>query len=375
MKLKKALFFTLPTLAGIAAGVGVLCYNPKAGSGIGDFLYSSGVDRQSYAYGVSRAAPSVVNIYVSELPSDYSTAGSQSLDNITMSASGVIMSRSGYIVTNYHVIPSAGERDKAVWAQTRDGKVYQAMTVGYDRRTDIAVLKIEGGNTLPPIPRGGKHEVQVGDVVLAIGNPNNLGQTVTHGIVSATARTGSGLLTHEQMNIREGLQDLIQTDAPINVGNSGGALVNTSGELIGINTASFNSQQYGTYGIGFAVPTRLVEHVMDEIIKHGRVIRGYLGISDDGTTSISDSGEVGIKVGYVDPDGPASPAGVRVGDVIISANGHGMRKLRDLIDIISSSSPGTEIKITVQRGGKVLEIPVTLEEDKTDFPYESSPSR
>lgn len=350
----------LPVLLGLGAGAATLCFFPQLGQGLGSALYSSGQEATSYSYAVARAAPSVVNIYVSTLNNDYSAA--DTTGTITMSASGVIMTADGYIVTNYHVVPSGNEPDKAIWAQTRDGKVYQAFIIGYDRRTDIAVLKIKG-TSLPPIPVDLKESAQVGDVVLAIGNPNNLGQTVTHGIVSATARTGSGLLTREQMHIREGLQDLIQTDAPINQGNSGGALINTSGTMIGINTASFTNARYGTYGIGFAVPTRLVVYVMNEIIKHGRVIRGYLGISDNGTTVI-DQDSVGVKVGYIDPLGPAATSALRLGDVIIEVDGKEISNLRNLIDIISSTTPGTVLHFTVMRDHERLEIPITLAEDR-----------
>ncbi len=364
--MKKVLIYTLPAaVAGIAAGIGVLLVNPEIGSGIGDAIYSQGQEQQSYAYAVNRAAPSVVNIYVTTLNHDYS-GQSSGTETVTTSASGVIMSKDGYIVTNYHVIPSVTAPNTAIFAQSRDGKVYQAFVVGYDRRTDIAVLKIEA-HGLPPIPLDLNAEVQVGDVVLAIGNPNNLGQTVTHGIVSATARTGSGLLTREQMNIREGLQDLIQTDAPINQGNSGGALVNTQGDLIGINTASFNNLRYGTYGIGFAVPAPLAVYVMDEIIKHGRVIRGYLGISDDGTATLPDSNQVGVRVGYIDPFGPAARTSLQVGDIITEVNGNGISTLRSLIDIISSTRPGTVMQITVSRHGNKLTIPVTLAEDRPNI--------
>ena len=152
-----------------------------------------------------------------------------------------------------------------------------ALVAGSDRRTDLAILVVND-TTLTPISIC-ETEPKVGDIVLAIGNPNNLGQTVTHGIISATSRSGSGLLTKDQMNIRQGVQDLIQTDAPINAGNSGGALVNTKGQLLGINTASFSGAS--SYGIGFSVPVKLVEYVKNEIIQHGRVARGYLGIADD----------------------------------------------------------------------------------------------
>ena len=361
---KKTLLFTLlPIAAGIIVGVGVLFFNPDAGKNLGSFLYSSSKDPQSYAYAVARAAPGVVNIYVSTLNQNYSSEA-KNPGTITNSASGVIMSSDGYIVTNYHVIPSSNEPNKAVWAQTRDGKVYQAFIIGYDRRTDIAVLKIDAQN-LTPVPRDEELHVNVGDVVLTIGNPNNLGQTVTHGIVSATARSGSGLLTRDQMNIREGLQDLIQTDAPINQGNSGGALVNTNGTLVGINTASFNNYRYGTYGIGFAVPTELTVLVMNEIIKHGRVIRGYLGISDDGTTALPDSNYVGVKVGYIDPYGAAANSDIKIGDIIIKVDDKQITNLRSLIDIISGNTPGTTLKFTILRDGKTFEVPITLVEDRT----------
>lgn len=358
---KKLFWFLGPAvLAGIAAGIGVLSINPAAFSRLGNLIYSQGREDQSYAYAVNRAAPAVVNIYVATLNQDYS---GQSTGTITTSASGVIMSPQGYIVTNYHVVPSVNEPNKSIFAQSRDGRVYQAFVVGYDRRTDIAVLKIEAQN-LTAIPTDPHLNVQTGDVVLAIGNPNNLGQTVTHGIISATARTGSGLLTRDQMNIREGLQDLIQTDAPINQGNSGGALVNTSGCLVGINTASFNDLRYGTYGIGFAVPTHLVQYVMNEIIKHGRVIRGYLGISDDGTARTIDTGETGVRVGYIDPEGPAAGSGMRVGDIITEVDGKRVQDVRSLIDSVTSTQPGTIIQFTVRRGRMEETIPVRLAEDR-----------
>ena len=362
MNSRKILFIVAPVALGIAAGIGVLIVNPKAGQNFGTQLYSTGVKEISYSYAVSRVSHSVVNIYVTSLNSDYSSP-SADRGAITTSASGVIMSQDGYIVTNYHVVPSLNEADKAILAQTRDGKLYQAFIVGYDRRTDIAVLKIEAQN-LSPVPIDDKYDPQVGDLVFAIGNPNNLGQTVTHGIVSATARSGSGLLTRDQMNIREGLQDLIQTDAPINNGNSGGALINSAGNLVGINTASFNGEQ--TYGIGFAVPFKLVSYVMNEIIKHGRVIRGYLGISDDGTTQLSGKNGVGVRVGYIDPSGPA--AGILyVGDVIETINGKRISSLRGLIDAVSGSKPGSEIKFRIQRGEMELDLSVVLSEDKSSI--------
>lgn len=361
---KKLLYLLIPAFLGIVAGVIILLVNPKAGQRVGDLLYSTGVNVDSYAYAVARAAPSVVNIYVTSLNPGYTSQKNGTEDEpseISNSASGVIMRSDGYIVTNYHVVPSLNEPNQAVWAMTRSGTLYQAFVIGYDKRTDIAVLKVDAEG-LPTIPlQGARHEVQVGDIALAIGNPNNLGQTVTHGIISATARSGSGLIARNQMNIREGVQDLIQTDAPINNGNSGGALVNTAGEMIGINTASFNG--YQTYGIGFAVPTKLVVSVMNEIISHGRVIRGYLGISDDGSVPLPNQQGVGVKVGFVDYSGPANGI-LRVGDIIYEVNSQRISSLKELIELISGSKPGAVLEFKVIRGDEELTLSVELAEDK-----------
>lgn len=353
-------FVVFPLVLGLVAAAITLSINPKLGESVGDKLYSANKDIQSYSYAVARSSPSVVNIYVSLLNHDYSGMAAQPSE-ITTSASGVIFSPDGYILTNYHVIPSLSEPNKSIWAQTTDGRLMQALIVGYDRRTDLAVLKINATN-LHPIPIDPSYEPQVGDIVLAIGNPNNLGQTVTHGIISATARSGSGLLTREQMNIREGMQDLIQTDAPINSGNSGGALVNTNGDLVGINTASFTDPRFGIYGIGFAVPTPLVVTVFNEILNHGRVIRGYLGISDENEELQVDNKIQGVKVGYVDPLGPAAGR-IFKGDIIVKVDNLTIHNVRELIDIISHSKPGTKLTITVLREQQVLQLPVILEED------------
>ncbi|MCR5537078.1 MAG: trypsin-like peptidase domain-containing protein [Succinivibrio sp.] len=362
MNRKKLLISLIPMLVGIIVGVGVLLVDPNIGKNFGERLYSTSLRVESFYHAVARAAPSVVNIYVTNLNSDY-TSPAVDLDDITASASGVIMSTNGIIVTNYHVVPSVNAPNKAVWAQTREGKMFQAFIVGYDRRTDIAVLKVEAEG-LQPISLNKSYEPEVGDVVLAIGNPNNLGQTVTHGIISAIARSGSGLLGRDQMNIREGLQDLIQTDAPINSGNSGGALINTAGDLVGINTASFNG--YQTYGIGFAVPAKMVMEVTSEIIRHGHVVRGYLGISDDGTTQLPNGRGLGVKVGYIDPEGPAFGL-LFVGDIIETVNEQRITSLKSLIAIISQSKPGTELVFKIIRDGLETEVKVTLIEDRTSI--------
>lgn len=358
-------FFVLPAVLGLIAAAVVLKIEPQLGAQLATKIYDSNQEVQSYSYAVSRSAPSVVNIYVSRLNSDYTGIASDR-GEITNSASGVIMTPDGYILTNYHVIPSLSEPNKAVWVQTSDGMLHQAFIVGYDRRTDLAVLKIKA-TKLTPITINHSYVPRVGDIVLAIGNPNNLGQTVTHGIISATARTGSGLLTRERMNIREGLQDLIQTDAPINAGNSGGALVNTRGELVGINTASFDASRVSTYGIGFAIPTKLAVYVMNEILRHGRVIRGYLGISDENADLVADHSVRGVMVRYIDPAGPAAMSDIQLGDIIVKVDERDINNVRELIEIISGTRPGTVLNLTIKRGNRLVVTPVTLAEDRPNI--------
>ncbi len=353
---KKSLPFLIPVAVGVIVGVAVLLIKPSTGKKLGDLIYSSGISTEGYSYAVNKAAPSVVNIYVATLKEDYSTPAPNS---ITSSASGVIMDKHGIIVTNYHVVPSGNEPNKAIFVQTRDGKVMKAFVVGCDRRTDIAVLTVSEDTTLTPITPA-KNEPNIGDIALAIGNPNNLGQTVTHGIISAVSRSGSGLLSKDQMNIRQGVQALIQTDAPINQGNSGGALVDTRGNLIGINTASFSGDN--TYGIGFAIPVKMVREVMDEILRHGKVERGYLGISDDETTALDS--ESGVRIGYVDPEGPAFGI-LKIGDLITKVDGYSLQNVRELIDLVSKSKPNTVMNFEIKREGEVKQEKVTLAEDNT----------
>ncbi|MCO4790382.1 outer membrane-stress sensor serine endopeptidase DegS, partial [Vibrio cholerae] len=214
----------------------------------------------SFNEAVRKAAPAVVNIYNRK----YSENDRRKL-SIQGLGSGVIVSEKGYIITNYHVVAQA---DQIVVA-LQDGRAAAAQLVGKDRRTDIAVLRVEGTG-LPVIPLNPDYHPKVGDVVLAIGNPYNLGQTTTFGIISATGRSSISA---------DGRQAFIQTDAAINDGNSGGALVNTQGELVGINTASFQqATDLETYGISFAIPYSLASKIMTKIIADGRVIRGYIGV-------------------------------------------------------------------------------------------------
>jgi serine protease DegS len=307
----------------------------------------------SFNKAVRLAAPAVVNIYSRiYTENDKSKLSTQGL------GSGVIVSAKGYIITNYHVVANADQ----VIVALQDGRVAAAQLVGKDRRTDIAVLKIEGTN-LPVIPLNANYSAKVGDVVLAIGNPYNLGQTTTFGIISATGRSSisSG-----------GRQAFIQTDAAINKGNSGGALVNTQGELVGINTASFQqANDIETYGISFAIPYQLASKIMTKIIADGRVIRGYIGIDGQDinalTSRLLGSEHVGgIIVLGISPGSPAEKSGLQLQDVIIEIDGHKINGRQSVLEIVTDLRPGTTVDILLIRNGKSMTIPITISEDSQE---------
>ena len=263
--------------------------------------------------------------------------------------SGVIMSEQGFILTNHHVIQGAD----AIQVSLQDGRMAQAKLVGSDPDTDVAVLKIEL-KKLPVITLGHSDNLRVGDVVLAIGNPFGVGQTVTMGIVSATGRNKLGINTFE---------NFIQTDAAINPGNSGGALIDADGNLVGINTAMF-SRSGGYQGIGFAIPTSLAEDVMKQILQHGRPVRGWLGVEAQAITpQIARALELddarGVVVVGVVRDGPAHRAGLRPGDVIVAIDGEKIVEARQALLAISSRKPGNKVKLEVLRDGKSLMLEAT----------------
>ncbi len=264
--------------------------------------------------------------------------------------SGVIVSEDGYILTNSHLV--AGADDVEVTLQ--DGREFKARVIGLDAQSDIAVIKIHAQH-LPTVPLADSRKVQVGDLVLAIGNPFGVGQTVTHGIVSATDRGGMGI---------EDYESFIQTDAPINPGNSGGALVDVSGRLIGINTAILSSSG-GNMGIGFAVPSELARRVMTDLVKYGYVVRGYLGVqTQDLTPELATEfklhGATGVLLGGVSPNGPAEKAGLRVGDVISRFDGKEVIDSRQLMLAVAEAKPGQIVPVEILRDGSSKPLRVTI---------------
>jgi serine protease Do len=267
--------------------------------------------------------------------------------------SGVIVSPEGYILTNNHVVDGATD----VKVTLSDKREFKAEVIGTDPKTDIAVLKL-AGEKFNPITLGDSTKVQVGDYALAIGDPFGVGQTVTMGIVSAKGRGGLGI---------EDYEDFIQTDAPINPGNSGGALVNDRGELVGINTAILSHGSGGNEGIGFAIPINLARNVMGQIIDHGKVTRGYIGvviqpITPNMSKALNLDKLQGALVGDVSPKGPAKDAGVQRGDVILAINGNTVNDSNDLRNTISMMQPGQTVKLTINRSGSTKDIDVKLGE-------------
>ena len=333
----------------------------------------------SYSAAVKVAAPAVVNIFTlqkvkqnhpllndpafreffgNQIPEQNQGQGENSL------GSGVIVRPDGYILTNNHVIAQA---DQIVVA-LQDGRRAVAKVVGTDPDTDLAVIKIEL-DKLPVLPFKLSGN-EVGDVVLAIGNPFGVGQTVTQGIISATGRSDLGINTYE---------DFIQTDAAINPGNSGGALIDVAGNLIGVNTAIF-SQSGGSLGIGFAIPAKICQQILNSILKDGRVIRGWLGISllppqqDD----VLQPRQTGVVIADVLKNGPAANAGLKVGDKIMKVNNEDVTSTSHLINYVALQAPQSTITVTVMRDNKTENLQVVVGERKiqnSDSQYIPLPQR
>ena len=311
----------------------------------------------SFSYAANRAGPAVVNIYTRSFQRG---DASPSLSSTSL-GSGVIMTDQGYVLTNYHVIADADQ----VIVALQDGRILNGEVTGFDVPTDLAVLKIKASQ-LPVIPQDHDLAPQVGDIVLAIGNPYNVGQTITQGIISATGRSGLSSMGPDS----NGRQDLLQTDAAINAGNSGGALINVYGEIVGINTASFQSLAHQeSYGINFAIPYALAQRIMQELISHGRVIRGYLGISGADIPPmmaqlLKMGDRTGLFVEALNESGPAAKAGILVEDVLLKLDEQPIRNTRQAMDKIAETKPGSTITVTLLRAGKIMTLPIKIEEDK-----------
>jgi serine protease DegQ len=267
----------------------------------------------------------------------------------TSLGAGVIVSKDGYILTNHHVINGADD----IELELADGRQFKARVRGVDPETDLAVLKADVDN-LTPITFGNLDTVRVGDIVLAIGNPFGLGNTVTMGVVSALGRSRLGISRYE---------DFIQTDAAINMGNSGGALVDSAGNLIGISS-TIATQTGGSLGIGFAIPVSLARAVLEQLIRDGEVTRGWFGIEPQDLTSEAaqtlalDGG--GVLIRALVPNGPADRAGILVRDVVIEVDGKPTRDTPALLARISELSPGTSSKVTLWREKKLMSLEVTV---------------
>ncbi len=318
----------------------------------------------SYSDAVRKAVPSVVNIFTSK---EIKTPRHPFLDDplfrhffgdrleeepqrAASLGSGVIVSPKGYILTNHHVVEAADEIEVALI----DGKKLKAKAVGSDPETDIAVLQVEGG-PVPAITFGDADALRVGDVVLAIGNPFGVGQTVTMGIVSALGRSQLGINTFE---------NFIQTDAAINPGNSGGALIDSAGNLVGINTAIY-SRSGGSLGIGFAIPASSAKNVMEQIIQTGGVTRGWIGVeAREITPEMGESFRLGATTGVliegVLRGGPAERAGLKPGDVLVAIEGKPVKDPNAMLNLVAALVPGKPASIRLRRDNKDVDVQVAV---------------
>jgi serine protease DegS len=322
---------------------------------------------QSFADAVARAAPAVVNIYtarvvtertqvapLNQLFGDFWPSYRQRVERSL--GSGVIVNSAGTIVTNQHVIAGAD----SIRVQLADGRIAEATIVGQDPDTDIAILHL-GLDKLPIMPLGRSDTLRVGDIVLAIGNPYGLSQTVTQGIVSATGRGQLGLATFE---------NFIQTDAAINLGNSGGALIDANGDLVGINTAVLNRASGGPEGIGFAIPMNLVRGVMEQILKQGHVVRGWLGfvpqdLSDEQAAQLRLTAGGGVTVVNILVKSPAYEAGVRPGDLITGLGSEAVQSAQDLVSRVAALKPGAQVQLEGRHGRQPYQVNLKVQERPT----------
>ena len=312
--------------------------------------------RMSYSAGISQATPAVVNIYSTRFDTRPVFFRRQQVQRTSL-GSGVIVDSTGYILTCYHVIQNAEQ----ILVGVQDGRVLAAQLAGFDAFTDLALLKVDEEN-LPVIPQQTDTQVRTGDLVFAIGNPYNLGQTTTQGIVSATGRAGL---------VGNSYVDFIQTDTVLNQGNSGGALVDSNGILVGINNANYKlrdnfRRERDVAGVFFAVPYRIARKVMLDIIEYGKVIRGYLGINGEDRRIMVDSETLimdqGAFISNIEPGGPAEQAGLEVGDLITAVDGRTIQSTQQVLSLVENTEPGKVLSFQVLRNEQQLDIAVTIGE-------------
>ncbi len=308
----------------------------------------------TFSRAVRLAAPAVVNVYTRSTLVDPRSLRPRTIERQEL-GSGVVMSPQGYILTNYHVVYGADYIEVAL----QDGRMLEAVLIGQDELSDLAVLYVQADN-LPVIPQDTELEPQVGDVVLAIGNPLNLGQTITQGIISAAGNTGLS---------SRGYIDFMRMDAAINRGNSGGALVNSNGILVGINAAAFQVENQDIQGIFFAVPYKLAINVMEKLIKQGRVTRSHLGVTGDAVINaagerLMSSGQrlYGLSITAVNANGPAAEAGLQVGDIVLEIAGQRFDSIQQALNMIAEAQPNSSLPLTIDRAGQRLTINTVVRE-------------
>jgi len=365
----------LSSLAGVAAGVlltATLFFHSAAPTVPTVKADDSRILSQGFAPVVRRATPAVVNISSTQIVK--ASEGMPGIDDFFQQffgngggrmvpqrprdhkaqslGSGVIVTADGYILTNNHVVDHASEVKVAL----SDRREFKAKIIGTDPQTDVAVLKIDAHN-LPTLPLGDSSKVEIGDIALAIGNPFGIGQTVTMGIIGAKGRSLGGTV--------EAYEDFIQTDAAINRGNSGGALINTNGQLVGINTAILGGDNGGNVGIGFAIPVNMARNVMEQIEKTGKVTRGFLGVGpQELTPSLAHALKIpensGVLLADVQPSSPASKAGLKPGDVVTQVNGHPVTDVSSFRLMIAEIAPGTQTHLKILRDDGSHDVTVTL---------------
>jgi len=349
----KFLFFLLKSIAyGLALAFVLMLFFPSFNYLSTPLFGNNDTGREetvvSYAKAVRRAASAVVNVYTRSTLVDPRSLRPRTIERQEL-GSGVVMSAQGYILTNYHVVYGADHIEIAL----QDGRWLEAVLIGQDELTDLAVLYVQADN-LPVIPQDAELDSQVGDVVLAIGNPLNLGQTITQGSISANGNTGLS---------SRGYIDFMRMDAAINRGNSGGALVNSNGTLVGINAAAFQLESQDIQGIFFAIPYQLALNVMQKLIKHGKVTRSHLGVSGDAVLNAAgdkliSSGQrlYGLSITAVNANGPAAEAGLQIGDIIQAIDGRQFDTVQQALNMIAETAPNTNLALTVDRSGQQLTI-------------------